>query len=129
MLLAGYTGIRAFYDHADSITPLSTTMLVILITCSFLTGFGGNGGLTGSMNANAKSWPDKRVRPYHLLSTFSLIVEKARDDKRNRDIRLWPIGVLLLHHRTSFLQRRHLFPPPPSSPRNSSTDDYRFHIR
>ncbi|KZS96006.1 MFS general substrate transporter [Sistotremastrum niveocremeum HHB9708] len=59
MLLIGYSGIRLFYDHGDSITKLGQPGLSLLVFCSFLTGFGGNGGLTASMNATAKSFPDR----------------------------------------------------------------------
>ncbi|TDL18446.1 MFS general substrate transporter [Rickenella mellea] len=70
-LLIGYSGIRHFYDSA-AIPPaelhssresdesrISTFGFCILVLCSFLTGAGGNGGLTSGMNATAKSFPDQ----------------------------------------------------------------------
>ena len=61
-LLTGYLGIRSFYDSG---LPEGVTIKLIpfclLIFFGFLTGVGGNGGLVGSMNATAKSWPDSRV--------------------------------------------------------------------
>ncbi|EJF60064.1 MFS general substrate transporter [Dichomitus squalens LYAD-421 SS1] len=60
-LLAGYLGIRHFYDSGrpdgDTISLVSFWTLVFF---GFLTGIGGNGGLVGAMNATAKSWPDSR---------------------------------------------------------------------
>ncbi|PIL36479.1 hypothetical protein GSI_00168 [Ganoderma sinense ZZ0214-1] len=60
-LLTGYLGIRSFYDSG---LPEGVTIKLIpfclLIFFGFLTGVGGNGGLVGSMNATAKSWPDSR---------------------------------------------------------------------
>ncbi|KDQ53050.1 hypothetical protein JAAARDRAFT_162309 [Jaapia argillacea MUCL 33604] len=56
-LLSGYSGIRHIYDAGfDSFTTLS---MVLLVACSFITGSGGNAGLTSSVNATAKSFPDK----------------------------------------------------------------------
>ncbi|KAF4600466.1 MFS transporter superfamily protein [Pleurotus pulmonarius] len=59
--LLGYAGIRHFFDTGllPSETALSTFNLVVLILCSCLTGAGGNGGLTSSVNSTAKSFPDR----------------------------------------------------------------------
>ncbi|KAH8115676.1 MFS general substrate transporter [Phellopilus nigrolimitatus] len=65
-LLAGYSGIRHFYDSPDTriqqsetdTEKLSHVAFTVLIACSFLTGAGGSGGLAGSVNATAKSFPD-----------------------------------------------------------------------
>ncbi|GJE99445.1 MFS general substrate transporter [Phanerochaete sordida] len=64
-LLVGYTGIRHFFDEglpADA-KDISTLTFLTLVLCSFLTGIGGNGGLTSSINSTAKSFPD------HLRAT------------------------------------------------------------
>jgi len=71
-LLVGYNGIRHFYDEFDdsssSSTPtsvmadfekISVIQFYVLAFCSFLTGVGGDGGLTTAMNATAKSFPDR----------------------------------------------------------------------
>lgn len=62
-LLVGYNGIRYLYDTGlpDGATDLSTIVFLTLILFGFLTGIGGNGGLTSAMNATAKSFPDELV--------------------------------------------------------------------
>lgn len=62
-LLSGYLGIRYFYNSGlpDGVAHLSPYSLVLLAFCSLLTGAGGNGGLTGSVNSTAKTFPDKAV--------------------------------------------------------------------
>ncbi|KAE9407195.1 MFS general substrate transporter [Gymnopus androsaceus JB14] len=61
LLLAGYSGIRLIYDAGlpTNNTTLSTAMLALLIACSFMTGFGGNGGMAAAINTTAKTFPDK----------------------------------------------------------------------
>ena len=69
LLLVGYSGIRHFYDSPDLHGPnddserISHIAFVVLILCSFLTGAGGNAGLSSAVNATAKSFPDELVRP------------------------------------------------------------------
>ncbi|KLO13820.1 MFS general substrate transporter [Schizopora paradoxa] len=69
-LLIGYNGIRHFYDEFTDDAPgqasisadvekISMLQFCILAFCSFLTGVGGDGGLTTAMNATAKSFPDR----------------------------------------------------------------------
>ncbi|EKM58967.1 uncharacterized protein PHACADRAFT_249103 [Phanerochaete carnosa HHB-10118-sp] len=60
-LLAGYSGIRHFYDAGlpNGATDISTLSFVALVLCGFLTGIGGNGGLTSAINSSAKSFPDR----------------------------------------------------------------------
>ncbi|KAF5337303.1 hypothetical protein D9611_002979 [Ephemerocybe angulata] len=60
-LLGGYMGIRYLYDRGlekgqDSLGLLGFCALVVF---SYLTGAGGNGGLTSSVNSTAKSFPDQ----------------------------------------------------------------------
>lgn len=57
-LFSGYLGIKSIYD-AGSGHPISTITFVILILCTFLTGVGGNGGLSSAVKPVAKSFPDK----------------------------------------------------------------------
>ncbi|KAI5117521.1 hypothetical protein M0805_009529 [Coniferiporia weirii] len=63
-LFIGYSGIRHFYNSPDAAQAdtnaerLSHLAFAALVACSFLTGAGGNGGLTSSVNATAKSFPD-----------------------------------------------------------------------
>lgn len=68
-LFVGYSGIRHFYDNPDTAAEpetggerISHVAFVVLVACAFLTGAGGNGGLTSSVNATAKSFPDEMVR-------------------------------------------------------------------
>ncbi|THH17574.1 hypothetical protein EW146_g3249 [Bondarzewia mesenterica] len=59
-LLAGYSGIRGVYDAGlDEGERLSNLHLSFMIFCGFLTGLGGNAGLTSAINSTAKSFPDK----------------------------------------------------------------------
>ena len=61
-LLSGYLGLRHFFDSGlpDGET-ISLVLFCALVSCTFLTGIGGNAGLVGGMNATAKSWPDHNV--------------------------------------------------------------------
>lgn len=61
LLLLGYMGIRLFYviGVAEDET-FSTWKMCILVVLGIMTGAGSNGGLTGAMNATAKSFPDRR---------------------------------------------------------------------
>lgn len=88
LLLSGYSGMRHLYDSGDSMTTtLSTFKFSLLVACSYMTGAGGNGGLTSAVNATAKTFPDRAVcsishcihRPYcaHLFqraSTTGLVI-------------------------------------------------------
>ncbi|KAI8984864.1 MFS general substrate transporter [Trametes punicea] len=60
-LLTGYLGIRQFFITGlpEGAGGLGFLPFCLLVLCGFLTGIGGNGGLVGSMNATAKSFPDK----------------------------------------------------------------------
>lgn len=64
-LLIGYSGIYHLYNGADNeqagtnAETFSYLSFITLIFCAFLTGAGGNGGLTSSVNATAKSFPDE----------------------------------------------------------------------
>lgn len=71
-LLIGYNGIRHFYDEFTDDPPAQPSIMAdvekismfsfcVLAFCSFLTGVGGDGGLTTAMNATAKSFPDRLV--------------------------------------------------------------------
>ncbi|WVQ75306.1 hypothetical protein IAR50_004922 [Cryptococcus sp. DSM 104548] len=61
--LVGYSLVHAFYTHAISLPPpsssdISTPRLALLMFSMFLTGCGGSAGLTSAVNATAKSFPD-----------------------------------------------------------------------
>ncbi|CDO76364.1 hypothetical protein BN946_scf185011.g28 [Trametes cinnabarina] len=60
-LLIGYLGIRQFFNNGlpDDAAGIGLFPFCLLVLCGFLTGIGGNGGLVGSMNATAKSFPDQ----------------------------------------------------------------------
>lgn len=70
-LIAGYSGIRYFYDRGlpPGATNPSVWAFATLIVCAFITGVGGNGGLVSALNATAKSFPDRAVSAY-VLSAF-----------------------------------------------------------
>ncbi|KAF9460956.1 major facilitator superfamily domain-containing protein [Collybia nuda] len=60
-LLIGYSGMRHIYDAGvpTSATTISTFTFCLLVACNYLTGAGGNGGLASSVNATARTFPDK----------------------------------------------------------------------
>ena len=64
LLLGGYSGIRHRYDEGipDDAASLSTFGLYTLVLFSFMTGAGGNCGLTSAVNSTAKTFPDRMVR-------------------------------------------------------------------
>lgn len=43
-------------------TTVSPLHLTLLVACSFMTGLGGNAGLSAAMNTTAKSFPSSAVR-------------------------------------------------------------------
>ncbi|KAF8147204.1 major facilitator superfamily domain-containing protein [Crassisporium funariophilum] len=53
--------MRYLYDRGlpPDASTLSTLGFCALVACSSLTGAGGNGGLTGSVNSTAKTFPDR----------------------------------------------------------------------
>ncbi|KAF8812677.1 MFS general substrate transporter [Phlegmacium glaucopus] len=59
-LLGGYSGIKYFYDSGllPNTNTLPALSFYLLVLCSFLTGSGGMGGLTSSMNSTVESFPD-----------------------------------------------------------------------
>jgi MFS family permease len=63
-LLTGYSGMRYIFDSGvpTSATTISTFTFCLLVACNYMTGAGGNGGLASSVNATAKTFPDKAVR-------------------------------------------------------------------
>jgi hypothetical protein len=62
-LLGGYSGIRYLYDSGLAPDASSAPAIVFyaLLFCSFLTGVGSAGGFTSSVNATAKTFPDRAV--------------------------------------------------------------------
>jgi MFS family permease len=71
LLLVGYSAIRNIYDNgAPPSGSISAFTFWLLVICSFMTGAGGNGGLTSSVNTTAKSFPDKAVS----ISVVRLII-------------------------------------------------------
>ncbi|KAG6873598.1 hypothetical protein C0995_013971 [Termitomyces sp. Mi166 len=63
LLLVGYSGIKLIFDagvppNSNSAT-ISFFTSCVLILCGFMTGAGGNAGLTGAVNSTAKTFPDK----------------------------------------------------------------------
>ncbi|KZP07252.1 MFS general substrate transporter [Athelia psychrophila] len=58
LLLCGYLGIRMIFDLGSSATH-PTAMFWLLVLFTFMTGAGGNGGLVSSVNATAKTFPDR----------------------------------------------------------------------
>jgi MFS family permease len=62
LLLVGYLSIRIIYDNgAPPSGSISAFTFWLLVICSFMTGAGGTGGLSSSVNVTAKSFPDRAV--------------------------------------------------------------------
>ena len=64
LTFSGYVLVRAFYTLIIPIrsapnAPASSLRLTLLALCMFMTGAGGSAGLSASVNAAAKSFPDK----------------------------------------------------------------------
>ncbi|KAG2072862.1 MFS general substrate transporter [Suillus decipiens] len=55
--LIGYLGIRCIYDNATG-SAISFLHLVVLISCSFMTGLAGNASLAAAVNTTVKSFPE-----------------------------------------------------------------------
>ena len=70
-LSIGYLGTRVIFEAglAQGQERASTTTIVLLIICAFLTGNGGSGGLASSLNAVAKSFPE------HVVSARDLSIQ------------------------------------------------------
>ncbi len=58
LLLIGYGGMKHMYDTGDG---ASTVTFVLLLMFGYMTGSGGNAGLSGAVNATAKSFPEALV--------------------------------------------------------------------
>ncbi|TFK35096.1 major facilitator superfamily domain-containing protein [Crucibulum laeve] len=71
LLLSGYSGIRHMFNAGlpEGAKTLSAFSFWLLVTCSYMTGAGGNGGLTSSVNATAKTFPD-----HARASTTGLVI-------------------------------------------------------
>lgn len=69
-LLIGYMGIKMIFDTGlkDGQDQASTATVILLIFCGFLTGSGGSGATSGSLNTVAKSFPE------HLRTSFTALV-------------------------------------------------------
>lgn len=68
-LFIGYLGIKQMYDDGIGAngSTVSAVHLALLVACSFMTGLGGNGGLSAAINTTAKSFPSSSVRGFSLL--------------------------------------------------------------
>ena len=62
-LLGGYSGIKHLYDSGPppGTSTLPALNFYILVLCSFLTGCGSFGGITGTLNSTVKSFPGEVV--------------------------------------------------------------------
>ncbi|KAF9062604.1 major facilitator superfamily domain-containing protein [Rhodocollybia butyracea] len=59
-LLAGYSGIRIIYDNGISASEssASTSVILLLVFFTLMTGVGSAGGYTTALNVTARSFPD-----------------------------------------------------------------------
>ena len=78
-LLSGYTGIRGVFDAGlGEEAKLSELHLVLLVTCSFITGVGGHAGMASAMNTTAKTFPDHFVSFAFIISYLSILTAIQR---------------------------------------------------
>lgn len=77
LLLVGYSVIRAIYDNgAPSSGSISIFTFGLLVFSSFMTGAGGSGGLTSSINATVKSFPERAVsQTVYLVFLLAFIAQ------------------------------------------------------
>lgn len=121
-LLGGYMGMRFLYDAGlpEGIKSLPTLSFVTLVLCSYLTGAGGNGGLTSSVNSTAKTFPDHMVSRTAIQLSFLraqysdhffIFAFSARHNHRTGHLRLWSLRLPLLHDFAHVLPRKHFYVP------------------
>jgi MFS family permease len=60
-LSGGYFCMRVIFNSGSG-ESISTLTFFLLVFCSYITGVGGNGGMSGAINSVAKSFPDQLVR-------------------------------------------------------------------
>jgi hypothetical protein len=112
LLLSGYSGIQYIFDSGvpSGATTISTFTFCLLVLCGYMTGSGGNGGLTSSVNSTARTFPDKAVSYPHLsghdLNSKSSFT--AWFSNRNRNIGIWPVGFSFLFHIAHCIRREHI---------------------
>lgn len=129
LLLVGYSVIRAIYDNgAPSSGSISIFTFGVLVFSSFMTGAGGSGGLTSSINATMKSFPEGAVsQTVYLVFLLAFIAHKTESYYyRDRYIRLWSVRILLLDHITHHISRQHVLLPATLSPRHVLPNDNRI---
>ena len=103
-VLGGYSGIKYFYDSglAHGTNTLPALSFYILVLCSFLTGAGSLGGLTGAMNTTVKSFPDELVSENGGATPIVMMLESdpffsASIHNWSRSCGLWIIGIFFYH--------------------------------
>ena len=121
LLFTGYTGLRRYFDAGpsnDGNLPLFS--LIAMSVFSFMTGVGGNAGLTSATNATAKSFPDYMVGcDSRVILPFQLTLPclTARNDGGFGSFRFWAICFRFFYPRTTVFPRKYLIIPPISLPR------------
>ena len=75
-LLGGYSGIRYLYDSGLAPDALSVPAVIFyaLLLCSFLTGVGGSGGISGALNTVSKTFPDQAVCSPRFCKNYFLLI-------------------------------------------------------
>lgn len=123
--------MRHFYDVGlpEGATDISTLTFCALVVCGFLTGIGGNGGLTSAINSTAKSFPDRLVRAIALTSCAGSQMLAASNHCWSRHFWLWPICLPILNYSSCNIPRKHLRVSPCTRYRNLSSNDPRILLR
>lgn len=110
-LLVGYNGMRYLYDRglSSGATDLTTVSFGALVLFGFLTGIGGNGGLTSAMNSTAKSFPDGLVSNQNLQPCCRILMSPpACYNQWTGDFWLRPLCIPFFLHRARHLPWKYL---------------------
>lgn len=129
LLLTGYSGVKLFFDAGlpEGVATMTTFNFCLLVFCSFMTGAGGNGGLTSSVNSTAKTFPDKTVRAHlDTCVTMTLIGQMwltARNGDRVRYRRIWIVSVYFFNDCARHVRGEYISIPANSSTWHGTTHD------
>ena len=90
-LLIGYMGTKTIFDAGlkQGQEQASAAVVVLLVLCGFLTGNGGSGGASGSLNTVAKSFPEHTVSVRILFLKFLSCAYHSTFTHRELVLRPW----------------------------------------
>lgn len=108
-------GIKSIFDAGlnEGQERASSTTVLLLVFCGFLTGTGGAGGASGSLNTVAKSFPEHIVSTGIYPVTFAAMPTTRLLHTENqfhsvRIIWFWTVSLLVLDNCACGLPWKHL---------------------